>query len=123
MPSEQREVREGMLTLRSDGRDGRHRISLSGELDLANADAFSAAIDDALEAEVPIVLDMRELTFIDSTGIAVLVGLIGRAAPDGLRILPSEAPAVSRVLKLTGLDERMPLASAADDSLGVTGSA
>jgi anti-anti-sigma factor len=112
-PSEQRVVRAGTLVLQT-SRDGDTlTIGLRGELDLANADALKAELDEALgDGACGIVVDMAELTFIDSTGIALLVNALGHDGADGrLRFVPSQAPAVSRVLKLTGIDERLPFAT------------
>lgn len=86
-------------------------MRVRGELDLAGADlareALAAAIGDG---EGQVVVDLTGLSFIDSTGIAILVAAI--AESDGrLRFIPSEAPAVARVLALTGVDARMPRAA------------
>jgi anti-sigma B factor antagonist len=110
-PIEQHDVRAGMLTLRSELDSSTYTIRLVGELDLANADAFDAALEEAFAAEVPhIVVDMEELTFIDSTGLALLVAALGRSQGNGrLRFVPSQAEAVARVLRLTGIEERLPL--------------
>jgi anti-sigma B factor antagonist len=100
-----------MLTLRVE-RDGDNRcIHLAGELDLANTPALDAELGEALaDGQCQILVDMRELTFIDSTGIAILVAALSRAGEGKrLRFIPSQAPAVSRVLHLTGIAERLPL--------------
>jgi len=56
---------------------------------------------------------MRELEFIDSTGIALLVAALGRGGSEPkVKFIPSTSPAVTRVLELTGLAERLPLAEA-----------
>lgn len=101
----------GLLSLKAE-RDGDLRtIALHGELDLSNAPIFETELRDALDdGDCHVVVDLSGLEFIDSTGIAVLVAALGRAAEDGgLRFVPSRAPAVSRVLQLTGVEERMPL--------------
>jgi len=109
-PIEQRDVRAGMLTVRtvSEGED--RVIRLDGELDLANAGALEEVLDEAFANDASrIVVDMSALTFIDSTGIALLVTALGRDSDAGrLRFVLSEAPAVARVLKLTGVEERLP---------------
>jgi anti-sigma B factor antagonist len=114
MPSEQREIADGTLVVRS-REDGDTRvIAFAGELDLANAGTAETALEGSLaDATTPVVVDMRELEFIDSTGIALLVSALGRNE-DGVRIsfIPSDSPAVTRVLELTGLAERLPLAEA-----------
>lgn len=111
---DEREITDGTLVVRSGENGTRKVVALVGELDLANA----ATAEDALEAslaggDVPVVVDMRELEFIDSTGIALLVSTLNRNE-SGARVsfIPSSAPAVTRVLKLTGLAERLPLAEA-----------
>ncbi len=114
MPSEQREIADGTLVVRSSENDGSRIVAFAGELDLANAGTADSALESALsDAGTPVVVDMRELEFIDSTGIALLVSTLGRNE-GGIRIsfIPSDSPAVTRVLELTGLAERLPLAGA-----------
>jgi anti-anti-sigma factor len=120
------ELHAGPLTLRVEREGNLRRIRLAGELDLANAGAVDQELNEAFaDGQCEILVDMRELTFIDSTGLALLVAAIGRDG-DGkrLRFVPSPATAVTRVLQVTGLDGRLPLAdgdavgSSADGSLG-----
>ncbi len=111
-----------MLTLQVEREGDTRRIRLAGELDLANAKALDAELSEALaDGQCQVLVDMRELTFIDSTGIAIVVAALSQAG-DGkrLRFIPSSAPAVSRVLSLTGVAERLPLV---EDALDGTHSA
>ncbi len=114
MSSEQRDIADGTLVVRTAKDGGTHTISLCGELDLANASTAETALQASLAEDAPrIVIDMRELEFIDSTGIALLVAALGNNRDeDRVRFVPSSAPAVARVLELTGLSERLPLADA-----------
>jgi anti-sigma B factor antagonist len=110
--SDQGDIVDGTLVVRT-ANDGDTRvISLCGELDLANAATAEAALDNALGANgAQVVIDMQELEFIDSTGIALLVSALGRdEGEDRVRFVPSTSPAVTRVLELTGLAKRLPLA-------------
>ncbi len=114
MSSEQRDIADGTLVVRTSKDGATHMISLCGELDLANASTAETALEASL-AENPsqVVIDMRELEFIDSTGIALLVAALGNNGnEEKVRFIPSDAPAVARVLDLTGLSERLPLADA-----------
>lgn len=100
------------MTLRVEHEGDVRRIRLAGELDLATAGAVDHELNEAFaDGQCQILVDMRELTFIDSTGLALFVAAIGQ---DGegkrLRFVPSPAPAVTRVLQVTGLDARLPLA-------------
>jgi anti-anti-sigma factor len=112
LSSEQREIANGTLEVRTSKVGETHVISLSGELDLANADTAEAALEVSLREERQVVVDMRELEFIDSTGIALLVAALGHDGGAELRFVPSSSPTVNRVLELTGLAERLPLAEA-----------
>ena len=114
MSSEQRDIADGTLVVRTAKEGDAHVISLCGELDLANADTAKTALDTSLAEDTSqVVIDMRELEFIDSTGIALLVAALGNNGSETrVRFIPSSAPAVTRVLELTGLSERLPLAEA-----------
>jgi anti-sigma B factor antagonist len=111
VPTEERTVRAGMLTLETSQYGETRFIRLSGELDLANTRFLEAELDQTLtDGTGQIIIDMAELTFIDSTGIALLVVALGRDGDRSrLRFLRSHAEAVNRVLKLTGIDERLPI--------------
>ena len=55
--------------------DGYVVVSLTGEFDLAEAPLLRKSLDRLVRAGTPlIVIDANELTFLDSTGIGVLVG-------------------------------------------------
>ena len=80
------------------------RIALRGELDIGNApeveDALLAA--EATAAEI-IRLDLRELEFMDSTGLRVILSAQLRAAVDGdrLRVTPG-SERIQRLFAMTG---------------------
>jgi anti-anti-sigma factor len=87
--------------------DGTVVIQLQGELDMCSAPALGRDLTEALDG-MPhtISLDLSGLTFLDSTGIRVLVSAHRRAAAQGTGfILRSPRPSVLRVLKLTGIDQ------------------
>jgi len=85
------------------------RLALAGEFDLSNA----AQIEDALkqiERDRPalLVLDLRELTFMDSTGLRVMVAADARARDDARRLAVVQGPeSVHRVFRITGLDDHL----------------
>jgi anti-anti-sigma factor len=114
MSSERREIADGTLVVRTVRSGDTQVVALCGELDLANAGTAEAALEAALDnGGTPVVVDMRELEFIDSTGIALLVAILARnEGEERIRFVPSTSPAVARVLELTGLAERLPLADA-----------
>lgn len=112
MAADEQRDNGGVLSLETTSEDGVLTLRLAGELDLAGAPEVEAAVERAMaDAERRLVIDFSGLTFIDSTGIAILVAAMGDERAAGrLGFVPSTAPAVTRVLKLTGVEERMPLA-------------
>lgn len=112
MAGEDQRDTAGTLSLETTREGDVLTIRLAGELDLAGAPTLEAAIEEAMaEAGCRLVIDFSALTFIDSTGIAILVAAMGdERAAARLGFVPSPAPAVTRVLRLTGVEERMPLA-------------
>jgi stage II sporulation protein AA (anti-sigma F factor antagonist) len=81
-------------------------LALTGELDLASASRVTREIERLVSEHRAINIDLRELQFMDSTGIATLVRAFRRAQTMGweLSIDPRLTPQVSRVIALTGVD-------------------
>jgi anti-anti-sigma factor len=85
-------------------------LSLDGEWDLAQQEATRHAIRAALTRQpARVVLDLSHVTFIDSSGIHVVVDLVKRAArlKIGLVIVPG-TPAVQRIFDICQLTARLP---------------
>ncbi len=78
-------------------------VILSGELDSSNAGSLESAVA-LITAERPELLtfDLSSLRFIDSAGIAVLIGVAGKVNSVRLR---HPSPIVRRVIEITGLSE------------------
>lgn len=85
---------------------GSTRLSLRGELDLASVETVQARVDALVAAGETVRIDVSELGFIDSTGIALLINLVqaGREDHCGVGVEPSATGQVLRVLELTGAD-------------------
>ncbi len=82
-------------------------LALRGELDLHSADRLLAAAS-GLTPGGRLILDLSELTFIDSAGLRALMNLDLRARAAGWGFaLAAAAPVVLRLLKLTGFDKRL----------------
>lgn len=85
---------------------GEVRLAIRGELDLLTAPLLAAAVERVIASDVPkVVLDCEELTYLDSTGIAVLIrawdGMKGRATAPVVVTNLSES--VRRVLDVCGI--------------------
>jgi anti-sigma B factor antagonist len=86
---------------------GAVRIALRGELDLNHAYTFDEELR-RVESDRPpcIVLDLRELSFMDSCGVGRLVAARRRARRAGRRLLLVRGGrAVQHLLALTGMEE------------------
>ncbi|MGH2920413.1 MAG: STAS domain-containing protein [Solirubrobacteraceae bacterium] len=88
---------------------GVHIIALSGELDLASVGDMQAALSAAQASEQPrVCLDLADLQFIDSTGLATVIRthLAIEGAGGALAVVCSDNP-VRRTVETTGLFEML----------------
>jgi anti-sigma B factor antagonist len=94
-------------------------IGVTGELDLASSPALERELEQgvASQAEV-VVVDLRQLDFMDSTGLSVLVRAHQRATETGKRFGVVRGPQqVQRLLSLTGVADRLTLADSPEELL------
>jgi anti-anti-sigma factor len=84
-----------------DGDDAHRTVVVSGEVDMATADAMYQAVTRAPARRV--TLDLRRVTFFDSAAIHALVKITQKYA-SGLAVVPS--PQVRRVLDISGLGDQ-----------------
>jgi len=85
-------------------------IALAGELDLASLPSVAVSLDDALGREAqPVVLDLGGLTFLDSSGVALLVRIANHFGQ--MRTRAATEP-VRRVIEVLGLAERFGMEAA-----------
>ena len=84
-------------------------VAVAGELDLATSAQFEATLLEQLTAG-PVRLDLRGLSFMDSTGIRILDAVLRDLPMIGstLVIEPDLQPAVRQVLAMTGLIDALP---------------
>ena len=97
-------------------KDDAVKISLRGELDLEHAYTFDEELRRIEDSDVTcICLDLRELTFLDSCGLARLVAARRRARKAGRRlVLVRGSAAVQRVFQLTAVDEAFEIVTEPD---------
>ncbi len=87
--------------------------AVTGEIDLSNVDTIEAYALRDVPADGPFVLDMSEVTFLDSVGIAMLDRIV-RRVPRTRLVTPARSP-VSRLLDLVGLT--LPRNATVDDAV------
>jgi anti-sigma B factor antagonist len=90
-------------------RGGAVHVVMTGELDISTAMRLEDELH-RIEADGPalIVLDLQRLSFMDSTGLRLLIGADARARENGREVAIVQGnEMVQRVLRLTRLDERL----------------
>ncbi len=94
----------------SNGPPGVAVVSVGGELDVSNAETLESVVAQVCDGQPEeLVFDLRELSFMDSAGIAVLLGGARRVPSVRLR---DPTPAVRRVIEVTGLTTVLQLGDA-----------
>ena len=86
------------------------RVRPVGELDLATVPVVDAQLCELLEAGfTSLVVDLRQLRFLDSTGVRLLLSWDARSRAEGfdLRVIPAPAP-VQRVIDVAGVAHLLP---------------
>ena len=88
--------------------EGKLTVALTGEIDHHCAKAYIQAIAAKIEAYTPdvFVLDFQEVSFVDSSGIAVVINALRcRAQIEGKLLLTGIAPQPMRVFRASGFDK------------------
>jgi anti-sigma B factor antagonist len=97
------------LTPRTEGRWS--VLEVGGEIDLATAPQLREAVLDLIQnGSHQVLVDLRGVEFMDSTGLGVLVGALKRLREQegDLALVCTEGP-VLKILTLTGLDRVFPI--------------
>jgi anti-sigma B factor antagonist len=83
-----------------------------GEVDIANAKALEKEIRSAFDSDAEaVLLDLGEVSFIDSTGLGVLLAATGLSNGNGHRLrIVRISPSVQRAFEASGLNGAFPLA-------------
>jgi anti-sigma B factor antagonist len=90
-------------TLIVSSNDGRLVVTLTGEIDILSVELLHREIADLMERPVqPMVVEVRDLLFMDSSGIALLLRLADRYGPIEFR---HPTPIIRKIIEATGLTE------------------
>jgi anti-sigma B factor antagonist len=105
---------------------GHHVIAVRGEIDLFTAPELKQALTEAVEAgDYRVVIDLTDVSFLDSTALGVLIGAVKRLRSRGgaLAIVNTET-SIAKTFEITGLDQiftivpsRREALSALDDAI------
>jgi anti-sigma B factor antagonist len=89
---------------------GRAQLTLRGELDLATAPELEQILMERIDQSQDVVVDLRGLEFMDSSGIRVLVAAHARAGRGGTQVFivrPEPDSAVAKIVDVAGLDREL----------------
>lgn len=80
-------------------------VSISGEVDVATAPILRDRLQElAAGGASTVVVDLHDMTFLDSTGLGVLVGALKRSREGGGELyLVAAQPRILKLLDITGL--------------------
>jgi anti-sigma B factor antagonist len=94
-------------------------LAITGELDLSSAPELETHLAEAFRSDAKqVIVDLRELEFIDSTGLSVLVKANQQAHEAGCRFgIVNGGAQVRRLLSLTGVTERLRVADEPEELL------
>ena len=101
----------GQLQIAHDQDASRERLALWGELDIVTAPALEAAVERLLAGRVEsLILDLRGVTFIDSSGLRTVLSAWDSCREAGceLLLIPGDGPC-RRLFGITGVLEELPL--------------
>jgi anti-anti-sigma factor len=98
-----------ILEVESEERDGLVHVALRGELDLSTVSKVQEELDRVNTAAPPlVVLDLSNLSFLDSTGLRCVITAAERARDAGRRFVVVRGPdPVQRVFAITRLEDRL----------------
>ena len=100
------------FSISTDDRDGRVFVTLRGELDIATAPELEQIVNERLDDGREVVVDLRGLEFMDSSGIRVLVAAHARAGRTGTRLVvvrAADGSAVAKIVEVSGLESELHL--------------
>lgn len=107
------------LSVTTSHRDDVSVVTVEGEVDVYTAAQLRQTLDqEVADGHVRLVVDLDTVTFLDSTGLGVLVGRLKLVRNDGgwLRIVCS-SERILRVFRITGLDKVFGIHDSLEDAL------
>jgi anti-anti-sigma factor len=93
-----------MMQVSTERYEGMPLVVVRGEIDHGSSGSLQTTIDAAIEGGFPVVLlDLNDVTYIDSGGISVLLSTVRRLRNDGWLAAIGPNPNVRRLFEIVGL--------------------
>jgi anti-sigma B factor antagonist len=106
------------LTIEVRHEQGYAIVTAIGEIDISTVSWLRERLFELAASGRPLVVDLDRVSFIDSAGLAALVGAAKRTdVHSGSLYVACDRPKIRKLFRLTGLDRRIPLARTLDDAL------
>jgi anti-anti-sigma factor len=84
-------------------------VAPRGEIDLATVGVLRDGVEREFQSGDDLVVDLREVGFIDTSGLRFVLELVEKASQDGFSLSLVKGPsAVQRVFEVSGLEPRLP---------------
>lgn len=101
-----------------EGMDGSMVVFAAGEIDLATSPTLREVMVEAVESQRHLIVDLSAVSFLDSTGLSVLLRTNQRiAATHKSMSLVGPTGIVAKVLRITGVDQAIPVHPNLDTAL------
>ena len=110
-----------MLSLSSEQRGAFTVVRVSGNLDLTSRDQFDQYLTQARRLSRRLIIDMSDVTFMDTGCLAVIMGHYKRLSASGGLILAGARYRPAKALWITGLAYRLPLYDSVDEAIAGVG--
>jgi len=99
-------------------------INIKGTLSIENISPFETLVNKHVEKKDNILIDLSELTFIDSSSLGIIVVYFTKSEKNNRNFaLLNINPDIMQMFKITGLDKRMRIFSSIDEATSALGTA
>lgn len=86
--------------------EGRVEIAVSGDLDISSCEAFKQEVNTMIQKDDSLIMDGRELDYIDSVGLGALISIQKKIKGEkGGIVLRHLRPNVKKIFEITDLDK------------------
>jgi anti-sigma B factor antagonist len=95
-------------------------VEVTGDIDLSTVAGLRERLFELADSGGPLIIDLNQISFIDSTGLGALIGAARRADAHGAGLhAVCSRPQTRKLLWLTGVERRIPLSDTVDDALAL----
>jgi anti-sigma B factor antagonist len=101
-----------------DSRDGATIVALAGELDLSTIPRMEGPLLEQVRQRPAVVLDLSDLSFIDSSGIGILIKASQQSNGTPMRVVIGPGSQVERIFRIAGIEKALRVFVDRDEALG-----